>query len=304
MRYEPLSVLASRYGLTMVDISMDKLLALKANIYEAAHPAIDDWYAMDWHTDQSDVVDGDVPHSSQAFCMSVWGSLAGHAQAIGLGALRASADLGAEWEFLDGDHDLEFEFEDRSLLNEFGSPKATNVDVLLTFDGYVVAVESKLTEAFGGCGQVAKRKCSGDYQPGSDLKTGSDAPCRLQIQEGRRTPRKYWDVMSVLGESGAFPHETPCPFAGGSYQVIRNIAVAYELGLREGKDWRVIFAFPASSRHDSVGYVHRVVDRLRPEHRQRISIVDYDMVGSVFAASGDSDTSRLGSYMLDRLPLV
>lgn len=288
----------------MKGIPYDKLKSVKANIHDRAHGAIDDWQELDWHSDGSGSTDCDVSHSSQAFCISVWGSLFGHSDAIGLGWLRELASLGDNWAFMDREPNVGFEYAEHDVLNERGKGKPTNIDVLLSYEGHVVAVESKLTENFGSCSQVRRGFCTGIYESGSDLKTRSNAPCRLQIGDGGRTPRKYWDVMERLCVPGAFPIGEPCPYAGPAYQVMRNIAFAAEMGLQTKREWWVLFAFPASSKHDTFAVVDSVVRTLKTEHQQRVATVDYDQVASGFQVSDSEPVADLGNYMASRLNLV
>jgi len=288
----------------MEAISTKKLDSLKANIHPRAHGAIDDWVQVDWHRDRAGVVDSDVLHSSQAFCISVWGSLVGHSDAIGLGWLRELASLGDDWMFMDEAADVEFEYADRDVLNERGQGKPTSIDVVLPYDDHVVVVESKLTEGFGSCSQISRGSCTGVYEPGSDLKTHSAAPCRLQVADGTRTPRKYWDVMAGLCVPGTFQIGARCPYAGPAYQVMRNIAFAAEMGRRTKRQWRVLFAFPASSKHDTSAIIDSVVRTLGSEHQRRVATVDYDRVASEFQGSDAEPVTALGHYMASRLSLV
>jgi len=285
-------------------LPIDKLESLKANVHPRAHGAVADWEQIDWHRDQAGSIDSDVPHSSQAFCISVWGSLVGHTKAIGLGPLRRAAGLGDSWMFLDEATEIEFEYADAHLLNERGYGKPTNIDAMMSFDGHVVAVESKLTEGFGSCSQVLRGACTGVYEPGSDLKTRSGAPCRLQVADGRRTPRKYWEVMEQLCIPDTFAAGEPCIYSGAAYQVMRNIALSAEMGRRTGRQWHVLFAFPSSAKHASAEAVEAVVGTLTAENQERVAIVDYDRVASEFQQSDTSSVADLGAFMSDRLQHV
>src|SRR5947209_682573 len=49
--------------------------AIRKNIFRAAHGAITNWSTFNWHRTNG-VADAHVAHSSQAFCISVWGTIA------------------------------------------------------------------------------------------------------------------------------------------------------------------------------------------------------------------------------------
>ena len=280
-----------------------KLTALESNIYSQAHWSVGDWHDFDWHKSQSGEVDSDVLQSSQAFCISVWGSLFRHSSSLDSSSIRKSADLDDDWAFLDSETTPEFEFSDRTLLDELNTPQPTSIDVLLEFDEVVVTVESKLTEALGSCSQPKNKACSGMYMEGSDLKTGTDAPCRLQIQDGRRTPRRYWDVMTDICGPGFVQLGKPCPFAGPSYQVMRNIATASALAERKGKDWRAIFAFPGAADDKTSQVVDGVASLLSPSESWKVAVLDYDRLAADLASSSSVDERNLATYMSPRLAL-
>lgn len=54
---------------------MNWLEPIRTNIHVGAHPAIGDWEGFRWHRYRG-VPDTHVLHSSQAFCISVWGTIA------------------------------------------------------------------------------------------------------------------------------------------------------------------------------------------------------------------------------------
>jgi hypothetical protein len=288
----------------MRDIPIEKIEAVKRNIIPAAHAEIEDWNQFDWHRSGSGVVDSDVAHSSQAFCVSVWGSLAQDSLGSGFAYARNAASLGSDWEFMDSPGRLSFEFSDRTLLNELGTPQATSIDVMLEFDNHVMVIESKLTEELGRCNQAKSGACSGNYAVGSDLKTGTDALCRLEIQDGARTPRLYWDVMRSVITHDALSAGTVCPFADSAYQVMRNVSTAVALGRRNGKDWRALFAFPAATRHDTAAVVASVAALLAPESRSKVAVLDYAVLAEDLTKLQRDDARGLAVYMQSRLSQV
>jgi hypothetical protein len=274
---------------------------IRANIHPAAHPAIDDWFTFSWHRSrETGFPDSDVPHSSQAFCISVWGTLAqpeaGEARRI----LYCLLDDRALFDRSEVRPLTSLEFTDRSVLNEYGAIP-TNVDAFLEYSNLTVAVESKLTEEFGRCSQAKKKHCKGDYGPGSDLKTGTDAHCRLEVADGTRTPRRYLEVMHRQSTEGAYVVGQKCPYAGPGYQVMRNIAFAAEYARRSESDWRVIFAFPAELSTESRSDVAAIVELLKPEYRNQVHSLDYRYLAESFARGNDSTAHDLGIYMMSRL---
>ena len=110
--------------------------------------------------------------------------------------------------------------------------------------------------------------------------------------------------MRELCVPGTFRIGEPCIYAGPTYQVMRNIAFAAELGRRKGKEWRVLFAFPASGHHDSAATVDAVVSTLVADTRRRVATVDYDRVTSGFRGAGSEPIRVLGEFMAQRLEYV
>src|SRR5690242_16092776 len=60
---------------TRQPISEVAQLAIKENIFSAAHGAIENWGTFAWHCTNGEP-DTHVANSSQAFCISVWGTFA------------------------------------------------------------------------------------------------------------------------------------------------------------------------------------------------------------------------------------
>ncbi len=261
---------------------------------------IRDWAGFPWQRPELGALPAaDRLHSSQAFCLSVWGTFAaerGGRVRSEVAALAGDQGFSAEIDAARGRFEITFEDVDRQRLNENSAP--TNLDALLRFRGLAVAVESKLTESFGSCSQAGKtpKKCSGVFGPGSDLKTRTNAACRLDLPDGRRSARAYWDVMRRLSKDDAYPTGQPCAFAGPAYQVMRVIASAAQAGYPE---WRAIFAYPAHGGASRM-QIDSVVRRLRPEHQSKILHVDYLALSQRLRESGDLVARNLGLHMADR----
>lgn len=212
-----------------------------AFLFAGARSHVADWPSGLWHSEVRQ------PHSSQALCVSVWGTIAAHparaelvqsileVAAMNPGAVRAPTlrcEAGAR-------HEL------AGLLNETGvNATPTCVDALVEWPGGIVTVESKFTEpSFGTCRQLRARvdvppgapekrrklgpACSGHHGPGSDLKTRTRAPCRLATWDGDRAPRLYWNLAWDLFRPDVLvPDGRVCPFRGPSFQLMRNLALA------------------------------------------------------------------------------
>ena len=274
---------------------------IRENLFSSAHQSIPDWARFHWHRSRSGTADADLPTSSQAFCISTWGTAASK---DGIGVRSALAlvlkdDLLDSW--LTGTEmgDFHLEFVDRLLLGEEGAGNPTNLDAVWEFPEVTLVVESKLLESFGPCTQVRGGHCSGVYGPGSDLKNHTDAACRLTVSDGARRPRRYWDVLEGIGYSPAAGQ--PCPFAGPGFQVMRVITAAAELARQRRTDWRVVFAYPETFAPEPGLTIDRVRELLPPEMQSRILTLDYeDLVGQLLA--GDDVTAQeLGSHLWRRL---
>ena len=143
-----------------------------------------------WHTYSQS------PRSSQAFCLSAFGTLRsiGAKDRILEGLFRHALpgfprrNRPRRWSIVP-------EAERPELLSEFGTQQATSIDALCVSSDEVACIESKFaTDAahgFGGCGQFPDY-CAGFRGPSSDAKKQTRAWCRLENWEGRQSPRTYW----------------------------------------------------------------------------------------------------------------
>jgi hypothetical protein len=276
--------------------------AVRDNIFSAAHGAIANWKTFKWHC--SERVDAHVPHSSQAFCISVWGTFASQQGRVVRDVVASVLQDALFLEVLEQyktELPLVLESDSRELLNEFGG-KQSHLDGVLSLNGLSVVIESKFTEPFGACSQVRDKHCSGVYGPGSDLKLKRDEfPCRLQYKDRQRTPRLYWEIMKPLSNEGVYPLGKPCPFAEGGYQVMRNIAAAAALATANGSEWRVIFEYPKSSDSRTADTIAFVKGKLAVEQQQRILVLDYVELAEKLMRSEDATAISLGRHMAKRL---
>jgi hypothetical protein len=280
-------------------ISSDQQEAIRRNIFPAAHCQIADWANFKWHRYAH------LPHSSQAFCISVWGTFActkGRAVREVVSRLLRDAEFSRAVERYPARLPAQFESDNRDLLNEYGGTQS-HLDVALPLDDLSVVIESKLTEPLGTCSQKKDRHCSGIYGPGSDLKLRKENSCRLEYQDGSRTPRLYWQVITPLSRADAYPLGKPCPFAGSGYQVMRNIAAsARQMTTLSKPSWRTIFAFPAEK--ETTEAIRLVQSRLKGEYQSRVLVLDYKKLSRALADSADPIARGLAQHMAARLALT
>lgn len=199
------------------------------------------------------------------------------------------------------------EFVDRDLLGETGAGIATNVDVLLAADDVVICVESKFivdaAEGFGKCGQASKGTCLGYHGAGSDTR-GTTASCRLAVKDGRRDPRRYWELGRGHFRDEVFAAQTPsqvCPFRD-TYQLMRNYLLAAQYAEKHGKDHFAVVGIVPSARAAAIlaGVVQFRERVLLPAKAQSVARVDYeDYIGLL--AEGSGEANRLSVFLRDLL---
>ncbi len=283
-------------------LTRDQEQAIRKNIFRTAHGAITDWSTFKWHRTNG-VPDTHVPHSSQAFCISVWGTVASTQGAVvrkTLSCLLKDDRFARAVESYEAELPLELESDSRDLLNEFGGTQS-HLDGVLRLNGLSVVIESKLTEQLGRCSQATGRYCSGIYGPGSDLKLGrTDVSCRLEYQDRQRTPRLYWKIMKEISREGAYRVGEPCAFAGLGYQVMRNIAAAAKLA-GDASNWRVIFAYPQSYDSTTDEAIALVRNKLAVQHQHRVLVLDYINFARELMCSTNEIAHDLGIHMAIRL---
>lgn len=294
------------------------------HVFEGARAHVADWPASHWHSEISS------PRSSQALCVSVWGTLAGsrkRAAIITDIVAAAGTDVGpiaAPTVRCEAGADGGL----AHLLNETGANATpTCVDALVTWAGGALTVESKLTEpSFGDCSQTHQRTdkppgapkgtrialspaCNGTHGTGSDLKTGTRAPCRLRTWDGARAPRLYWDLAPELFQPDALlPDGRPCPFAGPSFQLMRNLETAYALAaprsarpdrakapVVQRREWGMLVAHAAC--HPNAAAHRAELDAFRqlllPDVRPRVGLVTYEQIAVILR------THKLGALADD-----
>jgi hypothetical protein len=250
-----------------------------------------------------------VPWSSQALCISVFGAIA---------ESRSRSDLideilGAAGVRIRpaGDPDLRCEVRGRrDVLTEIGGRNATCPDVLVEWPEATLTIESKFTEHLSACRQIhlkrragrveiLPKKCTGSHEVGSDLQTGTDASCRLTVAEnegrrGYRSPRRYWEVGKRLFEPDVLEApRTPCPFADGKYQLMRNLCFAAALAEQHSPrhDFAFVLAYvgQAQRAEESAADFAAFTEMLLPQIAPRVGSITYEQIGDLLRAAGEDE---------------
>jgi hypothetical protein len=117
------------------------------------------------------------------------------------------------------------------------------------------------------------------------------APCRLTIQDGERTPRLYWRIGAELFRPNvlALPGR-PCPFKGGSYQLMRNICFASAFATRAAMRsfaFIVCYVGGAKSARRTKVEVQEFKAMLRPELHPSFGAVSYEQIAEIAGMHGD-----------------
>lgn len=271
---------------------------------------------FDWH------LYAGSPRSSQALCVSALGSLRHEAFAASRDQVLAALVGNA---FPDWPHDtlwdwrIEIEKRAPELLNEQGGGTPSSIDGLLTAPRAVVAVEAKFAAdaaaGFGGCGQFhtndKPRKCAGFHGPGSDLvphTQGAAAACRLTIPDGRRAPRRYWDLGRSYFRPEVFTENMglKCSFRDGHFQLMRNFLFAAASADLEAKEYFGVLVL-CSSRCDRklAGQIATFrAEILQEPFRSRVALVHYERLIELLAASTTTAAQELGTFLRERIATV
>lgn len=224
-------------------VSEEKLAAIRQNLFPSAHAAIADWHAFDWHRDQQYEPQADKVQSSQALAIDVFGTIAAAPASardaiLDVLAARAGLEPGGPWRVA-----LEW-CDPAKLLRE---PRQTQVDAIAFGARSIMVIECKFTETGGSCSQTKKRtnepakglpQCNGRYEMQVNPATGTAASCTLS---GKRI--RYWDVIPRVFALDPQADHDPCPFRGETFQWMRNMVLADELGRHEGKMARCLIAY-------------------------------------------------------------
>ena len=252
-----------------------------------------------------------LPQSSQAFCVSAFGTLR-H-----LGSCNQVISKFMNTCFLDlvvkrGPRrwTIELEASRPELLGEHGPSQPTSIDALCESSQAVVCVESKfLTDArqgFGGCSQASSGACNGFFGPGSDAKTGTPAWCRLETWDGARSPRLYWAFGRQYFKPKVFEMQrqsTACPFKGANYQLMRNFLFAAAYAARMRKGFFGVLALCPRATSDTI---ESQLDAFRNEilgqnYQTRVQLAHYEDFIAALESVRDPDARELADFLSGRI---
>ena len=247
------------------------------------------------------------PASSQIFCVSVFGTL--RSLPDGFAVLNrflseALPDIppATHW-------DLTFEHVDAEVLGETGSGTPTDIDVYCVSPRAVVCIESKFrydaNEGFSGCGQFNANDCAGFHGFGSDRKTPEvESLCRLEIQDGKRDPRKYWRLGRAYFQDEVFREQREgetCPFTASNYQLMRNFLFAASTA-GDAREFGVVAIVPEKTGVTVRAQVAAFqLGVLSQGFRSRINVGTYDALAAMLLQSEHRSTIALGQFLRKRM---
>jgi hypothetical protein len=221
-------------------MEQDLRTRLARNIFWAAHQACEPWERFPWRSGRDGSIETWLAHASQGLVIDVFGTIkmSSNRDPI-LNAIAQTVGLppGGPW-------DLTLEWNaPRNLLNE---PRPMRVDVYAESPHSVILFECKFTEPAGGaCSQTFTRNgfspCNGTYVQQRDAGNAMASPCALS-----RKGIRYWDIIPDVFHLDARNDHCPCPFAGSTYQWMRNLVVGYESARKQHKQPAVIIVYADS----------------------------------------------------------
>ncbi len=256
--------------------------------------------AIHWHSPEAEA-------SSQVFCISAFARLRSLPDGVQvLNQLLAKTlphiPPATHW-------DLHFEYVDRDVLGETGQGTATNIDVYCVSPQAVVCIESKFlydaTGGFGGCGQFNAKACAGFHGLGSDRKPHTEeSQCRLEIRDGKRDPRKYWQLGHSYFQDQIFREQRGgerCPLAGSHYQLMRNFLFAATTA-GKGQEFGVAAMVPEKTASKVNAQVAAFqADVLREPYRARINAGTYDELVALLMQSPHQPSIAHGEFLRERM---
>ena len=208
--------------------------SILANLFPAAHAAVQPLEAFRWHSSPGERYDTWKVQSSQALAIDVFGTLLA---SPGRGAVldRLAGELGLP---AGGPWDMQLEWHDPQ--NHLGEHQPTWVDAVARSPRALILFEGKFTEADGGrCSQTQPlrsgarrglRQCTGSYMWQVNPATGQEARCALTAKGLR-----YWEEIPRVFDYDAEQSYFECPFAGPWFQWMRNLTVGYAAARAAGQ---------------------------------------------------------------------
>ena len=254
-----------------------------------------------WHPDAN------LPHSSQVFCVSAFGSirkLQVKDQIIG-GLLDVPGlDVqGSGW-------NIQLEVERPELLAEYGSGQASSIDVLLHSTTSVICIESKfLSDAragFGKCSQAKENNCAGYFGPGSDLKTKTNAWCRLEVWDRNRSPRAYWSLGRAFFRETVYEKQSKgkqCPFDGPNYQLMRNFLFAASISQQKKlRNFGVVVMSPERTASKLVNQIEEFRSTIiQPQFHNQIMLLTYEKLIVHLRQAEIESANNLADFLSSRI---
>lgn len=253
-----------------------------AHLYRGRLPSHCDPENFSWHSHAG------RSNSSQVACINAFGHTADLADGVSnkvFGDFFVSAFPDMTTKARHRRWTVELEYEDPSLLNEYGTRQPTSIDAFCTTSTDVVAVEAKFDrdakDGFGCCSQPKAKACAGHHGPRSDLRTEANVDCRLETWDGNRSPRLYWVLGKQYFQQGTWQQQQEgmnCPMSGPNYQLMRNFLFAASYASRERKpNFGVAIVCPGQRSATLSEQVRGFrEDILLPEYRDRVQLLTYD----------------------------
>ena len=158
---------------------------------------------------------------------------------------------------------------------------------------------------FKGCSQP-KQQCAGFFGPGSDLKTKTNAWCRLEVWDGNRSPRSYWTLGRAFFRDSVFAKQVDgqkCPFNGPNYQLMRNFLFAAALAQQQKlRSFGVVAIAPAKMS----GKLKRQIESFRttvlqPGFGSCVKLVTYERLIELLKETGDVAAIALADFLSERI---
>ncbi len=232
--------------------------AIIANMFPAAHGAIEDWDKFKWHGAAHS------PRSSQMLAIDVFGTLKIHPQASRDAILAAIARRSGVRS--DGPWQIQLEWQDST--NRLREIALTQVDAVAISPHAMMLFECKFTEAGGRCSQVTPDKsgriaCNGSYTPQTNPQNGLLNRCSLS---GKGID--YWTWAHKLYGFDPNGDHTPCPFAFDAFQWMRNSALSAAIREQDGKETRVLAVYADAPHLKTADKIRKSRLGLEPLHAQ------------------------------------
>jgi len=287
-------------------------VAITANLFPAAHSAVEPWDRFPWHRGSDRTYQTAKAHSSQALAIDVFGTIRAASPADRDHAMSAITEgLGipsaGPWEVF-----LEWEDEENTLREK----RRSQIDAVALGSRSLVFFECKFTEADGGsCSQAKKvssgkhkgsRQCNKSYEVQTNPVNGKTERCALSAKGIR-----YWEIIPDLFDLANASDHRPCPFAGPWFQWMRNLVLCFELARRRGLQPAFVVAYadspdlPVAEKARKNGWKN-LKDKLKPNaiHFDTISFQRFVSIVEEDAQRGDRDAGiwrQLGSWIEDKI---